>query len=55
LIIILFLDALSLAIKVHPKVKILSSFTHPQVVLNLYKVISSADFFFLYTKVNEAH
>ncbi len=28
---------------VHPKIKILSSFTHPQVVPNLYEVICSAE------------
>jgi len=27
----------------HPKMKILISFTHPQVVANLYKFISSAE------------
>jgi len=26
-----------------PKIKILSSFTHPQVVLNLYEFLSSAE------------
>ncbi len=29
--------------KVHPKMKILSSFTHPQVVPNLYKCLCSAE------------
>ncbi len=28
---------------VHPKMKIPSSFTHPQVVLNLYEIICSAE------------
>jgi len=28
---------------VHPKMKILSSFTHPQVVPNLYEFLSSAE------------
>jgi len=28
---------------VHPKMKILSLFTHPQVVLNLYEFLSSAE------------
>ncbi len=33
---------------VHPKVKILSSFTHPQVVLNLYECLCSAEHEIIY-------
>ncbi len=40
-----FLQPVELKLKriVHPKMKILSSFTHPQVVPNLYEYLSSAE------------
>jgi len=37
----------------HPKLKILSSFTHPQVVANLYEFLSSAEHRGRYYKVGK--
>ncbi len=51
----IFLTLLQVKGIVHPKMKILSSFTHPQVVSNLYEFLCSAkhkeEFFFILKKV----
>jgi len=40
---VIFRETQSLKGILHPKMKILSSFTHPQVVSNLYEFLSSAE------------
>ncbi len=51
---------IDLKVTVHPKINILSSFSHPQVVPNLYEFLSSGTFkkilcFFHTMEVNEDH
>ncbi len=43
-------DLIFLKGKVHPKKKILSSFTHPQVVPNLYVFLCSAEHIGIYSE-----